>query len=207
MVLINAHYVWEFSCDSSLSTHRPVVRGVIGTLLKSSSEFKISLSTHSESSDSTISLKEWFCAGLEKYYFVPLSCMWALGVVLLCRNSDKEAEKVLPVWKLTLQNWLALSRVTRLDAFEREGTLWFLLQKDALEARRAAARESQICLNVDSTMGHCFLNFAVSGPAYVEGKMNICYSNSVVPLWQTGAYIHGWSVGESDTGCGSSLWL
>lgn len=58
MVLINAHYVWEFSCDSSLSTHRPVVRGVIGTLLKSSSEFKISLSTHSESSDSTISLKE-----------------------------------------------------------------------------------------------------------------------------------------------------
>lgn len=57
MVLINAHYVLEFSCDSSLSAHRPVVRGVIVTLLKGSSQFKISLSTHSESSCSTIRLK------------------------------------------------------------------------------------------------------------------------------------------------------
>lgn len=43
MVLINANYVLEFSCDSSLSTHRPMVSGVIGALLKGNSEFKISL--------------------------------------------------------------------------------------------------------------------------------------------------------------------
>lgn len=36
-------------------------------------------------------------------YFVPFSCLLAFRVVLLCRNSDKEAEKLLPVWKLTLQ--------------------------------------------------------------------------------------------------------
>lgn len=43
MALINAHYVLEFSCDSSLSTRRPVVRGVIGASVKGSSELKISL--------------------------------------------------------------------------------------------------------------------------------------------------------------------
>lgn len=92
--------------------------------------------------------------------------------------------------------------------FEGEGTLWFLLQRDVLEAWRAAAIESQICLNGDSTVGHCLLNFAVSGPACVEGKMIICCSNTVVPLWQTRSYnIHDWSAGGSDARCGSSLWL
>lgn len=36
-------------------------------------------------------------------YFVPLSCMLAFRAVLLCRNSDKKAEKLLPVCKLTVQ--------------------------------------------------------------------------------------------------------
>lgn len=92
--------------------------------------------------------------------------------------------------------------------FGGEGTLWFLLQRDVLEACRAAAMESQICLNGHSTVGHCLLNFTVLGPACVEGKMNICYSNTVVPLWQTRSYnIHDWSAGGSDARCGSSLWL
>jgi len=42
MVLINANYVLQFSCDCSLSTHRPLVGGVIGALLKGNAEFKIS---------------------------------------------------------------------------------------------------------------------------------------------------------------------
>lgn len=140
-------------------------------------------------------------------YFVSLSCMLTFRAVLLCRNSDKEAEKLLPVCKLTVQKCLALTRVTR-DACVGEGSLWFLLQRDVLEACRAAAAESQICLNSDSTSGQCFLNFAAAGPACVDGKMRMCYSNTVVPLQQARACVHGWSAGGSGAaGCGSSLWL
>lgn len=66
----------------------------------------------------------------------------------------------------------------------------FLLQRDVPGARRAAATEAQISLNCHSAapLGHSFFNFAVWGPAYVEGEVNICYSNTVMPLLQTRAY-------------------
>lgn len=49
-------------------------------------------------------------------------------------------------------------------------------------------RPAQPSLNCHraAPLGHWFLSFAVSGPAHVQGKMIICYSDTVMPLLQTG---------------------